>query len=392
MKQNIFEPTCTALTQCLACDSINLEEILDLGQQALANDFSVLKSPDQRFPLALNYCHDCSHLQLTHSVERSRLFDEYQYLSGTSKTLIQDFENFAGKLHQEFGVGKILDVACNDGSQLDSFKKLGWETFGIDPARNLFELTKGRHVIVCDYLSPKHAQTFQTDVALAQNVMAHTPNPQQMLQTMGLIAPRAFTQTSQAEMIMKNQFDTIYHEHVSFFSERSFFELSSKVEFPLVSIEKRDIHGQSFLFRNEEKGNWISKPPKLQYEHVLDFARNSKAIRHNLDQKLKLLREKGLKLVGYGAAAKGMTVLNSIEESLDFIIDDSPLKQDKYTPTKKIPIFAPTVLDGFDSEFVLVLLAWNFKDEVLGKVMKQINRPFKVLEYFPEVMVYDYLN
>ena len=383
-------PTCTALTQCLACDSGNLEEVLDLGHQALANDFSVSQFPDQKFPLALNYCHHCSHLQLTHSVERARLFDEYQYLSGTSETLIQDFENFANKLHEEFGASKILDVACNDGSQLDSFKKLGWETFGIDPARNLFELTRDKHTVVCDYLKPQHAHTFQTKVTLAQNVMAHTSSPQEMLKTMGFISPNAFTQTSQAEMIQKNQFDTIYHEHISFFSERSFYELSVKVDFPLVSIEKRSIHGQSFLFRNRKDGDWIQRPEKLEYAKVRDFAQNSQSIRHKLDQEIGSLRGKGLKLVGYGAAAKGMTVLNSIEESLDLIVDDSPLKQNKFTPTKKIPIFAPSILNDFDAEFVLVLLAWNFKDEVLRKVMKQINRPFKVLEYFPEVTVYDY--
>jgi 2-polyprenyl-3-methyl-5-hydroxy-6-metoxy-1,4-benzoquinol methylase len=376
----------------LTCDSINLEEVLNLGYQALANDFSASKSPDQQFPLALNYCHDCSHLQLTHSVERARLFDEYQYLSGTSATLIQDFDNFAKELHLEFGTSKILDVACNDGSQLDSFKNLGWKTFGIDPAKNLFELTQNRHTVVCDYLQPKHAGTFQTDITLAQNVMAHTPNPQEMLKTIGLISPKAFTQTSQAEMIQKNQFDTIYHEHISFFTERSFFELSNKAEFPLVSIEKRSIHGQSFLFRNEHTGSWVDRPEKLQYNQVLDFAQNSKSIRKKLDQELNSLRRKGLKLVGYGAAAKGMTVLNSIEESLDLIIDDSPLKQNKFTPTKKIPILAPSVLSDLNEEFVLVLLAWNFKDEVLRKVMEQINRPFKVLEYFPEVIVYDYTN
>ena len=385
-------PTCTALTQCLTCNSVNLEEVLNLGHQALANDFSVSKSPDLQFPLALNYCHDCSHLQLTHSVERARLFDEYQYLSGTSETLIQDFEKFAKELHQEFGVSKILDVACNDGSQLDSFKNLGWETFGIDPAKNLFELTQDRHKVVCDYLKPKHAHTFQTDITLAQNVMAHTPNPQEMLKTIGLISPKAFTQTSQAEMIQKNQFDTVYHEHISFFTERSFFELSKIVEFPLVSIEKRSIHGQSFLFRNENNGSWVDRPEKLEYSQVLDFAQNSKSIRTKLNQELNSLRGKGLKLVGYGAAAKGMTVLNSVEESLDLIIDDSPLKQDKFTPTKKIPIFAPNILSDLNEEFVLVLLAWNFKDEVLRKVMKQINRSFKVLEYFPEVIVYDYTN
>jgi hypothetical protein len=383
---------CTVLTRCLACDSNNLEKILDLGEQALANDFNVSKLPDELFPLALNYCHDCSHLQLTHSVERSRIFDEYQYLSGTSETLIQDFKTFAESVHREFGKGKILDVACNDGSQLDSFKKLGWETFGIDPAKNLFDVTKERHEVICDYLKPKHSKVFQTNIALAQNVMAHNPNPQEMLEIMGIIAPVVFTQTSQAEMIKKYQFDTVYHEHISFFSERSFFELSKRIDLPLVSITQRSIHGKSFLFRNERTGNWIDKPAKLPYEDVLEFGRNSRLIKSNLDLELESLRAKGFKLIGYGAAAKGMTVLNSLEESLDFIVDDSPMKQNKFTPTKKVPIFAPSAIGELESDFVLVLLAWNFKDEVLKKVARIVSRPFKVLEYFPEVIVYDHLN
>jgi hypothetical protein len=392
MELSSVAPICKALTRCLACDSQSLEEILDLGNQALANDFNVSKSPDQLFPLALNYCHHCSHLQLTHSVERTRLFDEYQYLSGTSQTLIQDFSDFADRVHREFGAKKILDVACNDGSQLDSFKIKGWETFGIDPAKNLFELTKLRHQIVCDYLKPEHIETFQTDVVLAQNVMAHTPNPREMLYVMGSIAPVTFTQTSQAEMIQNNQFDTIYHEHISFFSENSFYELSESANLPLVAIEKRDIHGKSFLFRNQRSGDWIDKPKKLPYEDVIEFAQNSLIIRHSLDVELKKLRKQGYKLVGYGAAAKGMTVLNSIEENLDFIVDDSPLKQNKLTPTKKIPIYATSSLSEIETDFALVLLAWNFKDEILKKVMAQVNRPFKVLEYFPEVIVYDHFN
>jgi 2-polyprenyl-3-methyl-5-hydroxy-6-metoxy-1,4-benzoquinol methylase len=376
----------------LACDSQSLEEILDLGNQALANDFNVSKSPDQLFPLALNYCHRCSHLQLTHSVERTRLFDEYQYLSGTSQTLIRDFDVFAERVHKEFGAGKVLDVACNDGSQLDSFKSKGWETFGIDPAKNLFELTKHRHTIVCDYLQSKHGETFQTDVVTAQNVMAHTPNPSEMLQVMSSIAPVCFTQTSQAEMIQNNQFDTIYHEHISFFSEHSFYELSQRVNFPLVSIEKRSIHGKSFLFRNQRSGYWIDKPRKLLHEEVVEFAQNTSIIRMNLDLELKRLRKQGYQLVGYGAAAKGMTVMNSIEENLDFIVDDSPLKQNKLTPTKKTPIYATSSLSDVETDFVLILLAWNFKDEVLRKVMNQVKRPFKVLEYFPKVLVYDYTH
>lgn len=347
---------------------------------------------NETYPLALNFCISCSHLQLTHVVSRERIFRNYQYLSGTSETLKKDFENFAQHITVKHGVSSVLDVACNDGSQLDAFKNLGWETTGIDPAQNIYPISSKNHKVICDFLKIEHVDEISANISIAQNVIAHTPKPQELLHIMSQISPDAYIQTSQANMVVQNQFDTIYHEHLSFFSEYSYYKMSKIAEFPLIEVSKRKIHGESFLFHNQRNANWVSGIKKLEFKEVQNFAAKSIVIRMELDNAIEKLIQMGFKMVGYGAAAKGMTVLNSIDHSLDMILDDSPLKQGKYTPTKSIPIYPISKLNEIDSEFVLVLLAWNFRDEILRKISRQVNKPFKVLEYFPEVKVYDHAN
>ncbi len=323
-------------------------------------------------------------------MNRQRIFQNYQYLSGTSRTLKKDFEDFAKQISQIHNVTSVLDIACNDGSQLDAFKKLGWQTTGVDPAENIYPISSKNHKVICDFLKIEHANEITADVSIAQNVIAHTSEPQELLHIMSVISADAYVQTSQANMIIQNQFDTIYHEHLSFFSENSYYQMSKIVDFPLIEINKRNIHGGSFLFHNQRGASRMSEPKKCTLSAVQNFAKKSIEIRKELDKEIEKLVGLGFKMVGYGAAAKGMTVLNSIDQSLDMILDDSPLKQGKYSPSKSIPIYPTSKLKELDSEFVLVLLAWNFKDEILERVSKQINKTFKVLEYFPKVKVYDY--
>jgi hypothetical protein len=366
--------------------------VLNLGDQPLANDFTSKPVKNERFPLALVYCHDCSHLQLSHNVDRSRLFLDYQYVSGTSNTLRQDFENFASEMTEQYGKGRILDVACNDGSQLDAFRALGWSTVGVDPASNLFPLSSANHEVYCDFLNESHAATIHADVVLAQNVMAHTDAPAKMLDIMGQIAENVYVQTSQAEMVKRFEYDTIYHEHLSFFSKKSFYAMSKRVDLPLISIDKRAIHGTSFFFHNRGSGKWISEPEPLASEIIYEYVKRIELNRLNLEMELERLKTAGMTIIGYGAAAKGMTVLNSISTQVDFIVDDSLLKQNKFAPGISVPIYPTSKIAEVEGNFVLVLLAWNFKDEILLKTKSAAKKPFKVLEFFPEVSLYDYLN
>ena len=128
------------LTECLACSNNKLKMVLNLGEQPLANSYTKKPTNLQKFPLILNYCNTCTHLQLSHSVDRSKIFNDYPYVSGTTKTLRDDFASFAKQVTESHGIGVVLDIACNDGSQLNAFKALGWKTIGIDLLKTCMKL------------------------------------------------------------------------------------------------------------------------------------------------------------------------------------------------------------------------------------------------------------
>ena len=178
----------TELTECIACGSTHLTQVLDLNNQPLANSFlriEHLQFPEPIFPLVLNSCTECSHLQLSHAVNPDLLFKNYLYVSGTSQTLKDYFDWFANfTLNYVEEPTNVLDIACNDGTQLDSFKALGLETFGVDPATNLHKLSSVNHNVICDYLKRDHIgqlQVQELDIINAQNVFAHTSDPLEFL-------------------------------------------------------------------------------------------------------------------------------------------------------------------------------------------------------------------
>jgi 2-polyprenyl-3-methyl-5-hydroxy-6-metoxy-1,4-benzoquinol methylase len=309
------------LQNCLCCDS-NIYTILDLGEQPPANSY--LKNPNDTelfFPLKLNYCEKCTHLQLSHAINPDILFRDYLYVSGTSTTLKEYFDNFV-KIVQDNCLNKnslkVLDIACNDGSQLNSFKSFGHDTYGIDPAVNLYPLSSKLHNIVCDYLTINAISQFDTkfDAIIAQNVFAHNSYPKTFLEICkeylsddGTI----FIQTSQADMVKYGQFDTIYHEHISFFNMNSMKNLVDGVGLSLNKIIKTPIHGNSYVFIiNKYKTN---KPLEYNEEYlsknlVEKFANNVQNSISDLNNQIKKYSDLDYLIVGYGAAAKGNTVLN----------------------------------------------------------------------------------
>lgn len=374
------------MKSCLACDSGRLSEILDLGDQPLANSFTKSKEFESNsYPLRLNYCKACTHLQLSHCVSRSKIFEEYIYVSGTTKTLKKDFEAFAIEMTNKHGVGRVLDIACNDGSQLDAFASLGWETFGIDPAKNLYEISSQKHNILCDYLSNEHLDLGEFTIVVAQNVLAHTDNPLEFLTIAGKLSKNVYIQTSQAMMVFDGQFDTIYHEHLSFFSENSMKVLAERAGLTLTNVSLREIHGGSFLFHVTNAGISI-EPKNLVTEKVLvNFSDKASTILRELAKEIEQIKKLGVPLIGYGAAAKGMTVLNSAGIELNFLIDDSPFKQGMYTPGSGIPIKPIESLLEMPETICLLPLAWNFAEEILLRVQNVYDGRILLLKYFPKV-------
>lgn len=417
----------TPLIECVACGSHNLKLTLDLNTQPLANSYKLNKDDVQEeYPLAINRCTDCYHIQLTHSVNPHLMFDDYLYVSGTSTTMhsySDNFAKFASKTHSMYTKNHdpkaVMDIGCNDGTQLDYFKQMGHYTYGVDPAQNLFSRSSKNHTVWCDYfceefvdeviLSPD-GDPMKFDIISAQNVFAHGPEPLKFLENakhMMHSNTLMFIQTSQAFMIRNNEFDTVYHEHISFFNIQSMNELCKRAGLYLLDVQYMPIHGTSYVFI-------ISKSPEIRdpflegkIDQLIEIERNAglydeqtyEDYRKNADDIVAKLKYEtdfvkqgmiGWNVVGYGAAAKGMTLLNYSKIKLDFIVDDNPLKQGRFTPGSSIPIVSADQIDNIGTT-LFVPLAWNFFDEIRKKIKERRNEENhkydRFITYFPRVEI-----
>jgi 2-polyprenyl-3-methyl-5-hydroxy-6-metoxy-1,4-benzoquinol methylase len=396
------------LNECLCCGSPALKLVLDLNEQPLANSFKkTAEEAEPFFPLKLNICTKCTHLQLSHAVNPDLLFKNYLYVSGTSQTLRDYFDWFAKETLNYFSEPPktVLDIACNDGSQLNSFKALGLKTYGIDPAENLHELSNANHEVVCDYFKEKyvyHYKMKQLDIITAQNVFAHNDYPLEFLQQCKEIMHDGsflFVQTSQADMIKNNEFDTIYHEHLSFFNASSMSALARRAGLYLIDIRKTPIHGNSYMFVFSKVAGDTSKVDAVLAEEqaqglqdmntYLAYADRAATIVEDLKQTILHYRTLDYLIVGYGAAAKGNTLLNFGDIHLDYIIDDNPLKQGLYSPGMSTPVVPITKLDEYtDTKVAFVPLAWNFFTEIRRNIKNKRDREGDVfIKYFPTISV-----
>jgi 2-polyprenyl-3-methyl-5-hydroxy-6-metoxy-1,4-benzoquinol methylase len=399
---------CKVIETCLCC-SKNVELLMDLGNQPLANNFHDNNSKYDIYPLRLMVCKNCYHCQLSHSVNPSILFKNYKYVSGTTKTGITFFKQNAEYIikHKNILTGKVLDIACNDGSQLDFFKEFGWETYGVDPAENIcpIAISKGHHVI-CDFWNENAAlQLPMMDVIIAQNVFAHTRHVNDFLKNCKTIMNEntsLFIQTSQKNMIVNGEFDTTYHEHISFFNTKSINELTRRNGLTLNRVCDNDIHGGSYIFEiklHKDDTNY-NVDKHIQEEERLglykestyqQFNRNALSCVQNLKKKILEYEIDGYKCIGFGAAAKGQTVLCYGNIKLDYIIDENPLKIGQYSPKMNIPIVNLEYFenDKTHNKYIIVILAWNFAYEIKEKIKKiKGDKNIHFIEkYFPNIHI-----
>ena len=386
------------IDECLCCGGNNLKFDLDLNNQPLANSYlKDINEKEDVFPLGINYCVDCTHIQLTHAVDPDLLFKNYLYVSGTTKTL-KDYFDWFSTFTEKYTKGKnVLDIACNDGTQLDSYKNRGYNTYGIDPAENLYSLSSANHTVICDYLTDVSLQKLDTkfDIIIAQNVFAHNTYPKEFLEKCKFALNDngcIFIQTSQADMVKNNQFDTIYHEHISFFSVESFCKLAQRAGLNVIDVIRTHIHGTSFVFvlskdKPDVSEKLILKESKLTESVMEKYVENCKEIAKQTYYAVVGLQNKGYKVIGYGAAAKGNTFLNFSKFNLDYIVDDNTLKQGLYSPGSKIPICSPDKLLTESDKICIVPLAWNFFDEIKQKVLSRKSDNVVFLRYFPQVSI-----
>lgn len=393
------------LTECLACGHHVLIPTLNFEPQPLANAFREIETTihESRYPLSINRCESCDHLQLTHAVNPELIYKHYLYVSGTSNTLKEYSAWYAQFVREQFNYWptSVLDIGCNDGSQLDAFKKLQFQTYGIDPAENLYATSSAKHNVVCGFWDEETASTFgrDFDVITTQNAFAHIPDPlsylklaKEYLRNDG----RIFISTSQADMVLNGEFDTIYHEHISYYNAESMRRLAERAGLYLIDVVKTPIHGTSYIFilakkqLNEHRmANILAIEEQQglhQTETYITWANNVDDLLSRLKDQIAEFRGFGYRVVGYGAAAKGMTLLNASGIELDAVVDDNPLKQGLYCPGTSIPVVSSEYIKDLptDDLVVFVPLAWNFYKEIVAKI-NSIRKNDKdiFLRYFP---------
>ncbi len=375
------------LKQCLCCGG-DLVPLMDFGPMPLVNTYAVT----ELFPLAVNRCSACCHLQLASAVDPLVLYSDYAYCSGTGRTAFDYFKDFARTaLTYVPDAESVLDIASNDGSQLDAFKDIGLKTYGVDPAANLAVLARAKgHAVEVSLFEDTFVGKFhQFDIITAQNVVAHTPRPLEFLQKCRSVMhekSRLFIATSQANMVVNGECDTIYHEHVSYFNAGSMQRLAERAGLKLLDIVMHDIHGTSYVFvlgldgepsvrvRNRlqwEKAVGVTRPALYRW-----WKRHVKEKIESIGERIWAFQKAGFYTVGCGAAAKGISMLNMAYVKLHILADNTPTKWNKITSGMEIvPFTEIAALNGSHEKVLFVILAWNVGREIRANVEALRDRP-----------------
>ncbi len=402
---------------CRSCGHVDLQNILSLGRTPLANALLTdqqVGQIEETYPLELAFCSMCSLVQITETVSPEKLFREYVYLSSFSDTMLQHAAELSVRLIASQNLGAdslVVEVASNDGYLLKQYKRAGVPVLGIEPALNIAQIAEQQHGIptIRDFFDAKLAGRLRdkgrrADVIHAHNVLAHVPDLngfvrglRTLLKDEGLIAIEV---PYLKEMIDRCEFDTIYHEHLSYFSLTALDALFTRNQLRILNVEQLPIHGGTLrVFAGKPHRQPDGAVERLLGEEAAwgvsdvnfynGFSDKVEHLRSELVTLLKQLKAQHKQIAVYGASAKGSTLLNYCgigRDTLDYVVDRSTLKQGLYTPGIHLPIHAPQKLLDDMPDYVL-LLTWNFANEILEQQSEYRRRGGRFILPVPSVRV-----
>jgi SAM-dependent methyltransferase len=403
-------------THCLACDRAQLFEVLQLGNHSPVNSLTVDNEERERFPLTLIACSYCGHAQQDYLVSPEILFADYTYASSTSNLLNEYSRTFAKVIAEVFDHDvNVLEIASNDGTLLKFLAENHLSVTGIDPAEEMVlrSVQQGLNATVGFW--PKDVANLEVqdfDLIVGQNVLAHTPDPfsfmrgvSNHLKSSGV----AIFQTSQADMLSRNEFDTIYHEHFSFFCENSARELGISTGFTNLETFYSPIHGNSaiYCFSKDEIGEQHSRSLKERFtkeypEENLEtqfselrrsrtendwikFGANAQKILNEMKFVVSEYSSAKFRTICIGSSAKGITAIKSAGVGVDVILDSARDKIGKWIPGMEIQIHDLNEFKVSDTDFY-IFTAWNFKHELALKLISRgASLDSQAMFFFPKV-------
>jgi len=383
------------ITHCRSCGGSRLQVVLNLGDHPVSNALLArdeVDKPEERFPLAIVFCRDCTLLQVTETVPAEVLYRaEYPYFSSSSPALLRHAAEIAQSLIEERKLGRnsfVVEVASNDGYLLRNFVEQGIPCLGIDPAKGPAEQANSIGVPTINKffnsaLAKKLAKKdgLLADVMIANNVVAHVDAINDfvagfasMLKPTGVAV---FECAYAVDLVQNCEFDTMYHEHLFYHTLHGLTPLFARHGLYLNDVKRLPIHGGSirvFVSRDRKKTRALME--LLRHEKALGvdqigwyetFADRVSSLKESLVALLRAEKARGKRIACYGAAAKGSTMINYLNLGpgfFDFVVDANPHKQGQFMPGQKIPISHPDRLVADQPDLVL-LLVWNFAGEVL---------------------------
>ena len=395
--------------ECRCCGNTRLECVVSLGNSPLANN--LLDDENQKdvlYPLQMNYCPNCHNVQLSHSVPREKMFNEYLYVSSTTEVFRKHFSDAADLLTEQFALREgsfVVDIGSNDGVFLKPLQEKGISVCGVEPAKNLSYLAEQNGVPTINGYFEDESTISQikqeADLVTAFNVFAHSDNLEQITRNAFRIMKSSGHLVIEVQYLYDTlkdlTFDNIYHEHYNYWSVLSLNNFVEQLGLQISNVERVDTHGGSIRVYIGAQGHLVNtsvhKFIQMEREFGLDkletykeFAKKVEKCKEDSVSKIQSLKDEGKSIVGYGSPAKATTVLNYYgidSESIDYIIEDNEMKHGKLLPGVRIPIQGKNGnLDENPPDIVLVL-AWNFYDYIKQNNQELVNRgcDFRTLKY-----------